>query len=343
MQNKFVSFGEIMLRLKSPGYDRLFQQPTLEATFGGGEANVAVSLANYGLDAKFVTALPDNDVGKACERELRKYGVDTSDIAHTKGRMGIYYLETGSCQRPSKVIYDREFSSFANIKEGDFDWKSILADAKWFHVTGITPAVDAGVAAEAINALKTAKELGVTTSCDLNYRAKLWKYGKRADEVMPELVKYVDVVIANEEDCQKALGISSSNKPELGEIDLNCYKEISDKVMSDFPNVKTVAITLRESKSANRNVWSACINDGKIFARSRIYDITDIVDRVGGGDSFAGGLIYGLATKGDAKAALEFAVGASCLKHTINGDFNLVSVEEVEKLIGGDGTGRIAR
>ena len=343
MQNKFVSFGEIMLRLKSPGYDRLFQQPTLEATFGGGEANVAVSLANYGLDAKFVTALPDNDVGKACERELRKYDVDTSAIAHTTGRMGIYYLETGACQRPSKVIYDREFSSFANIKEGDFDWNEILKDAKWFHVTGITPAVSADVAAEAIKALKTAKELGVTTSCDLNYRAKLWKYGKRADEVMPELVKYVDVVIANEEDCQKALGISSSNKPELGEIDLNCYKEISDKVMADYPNVKTVAITLRESKSANRNVWSACINDGKIFARSRVYDITDIVDRVGGGDSFAGGLIYGLATKGDAKAALEFAVGASCLKHTINGDLNLVTVEEVEKLIGGDGTGRIAR
>ena len=343
MQNKFVSFGEIMLRLKSPGYDRLFQQPTLEATFGGGEANVAVSLANYGLDAKFVTALPDNDVGKACERELKKYDVDTSAIAHTKGRMGIYYLETGACQRPSKVIYDREFSSFANIKEGDFDWNEILKNAKWFHVTGITPAVSADVAAEAIKALKTAKELGVTTSCDLNYRAKLWKYGKRADEVMPELVKYVDVVIANEEDCQKALGISSSNKPELGEIDLNCYKEISDKVMADYPNVKTVAITLRESKSANRNVWSACINDGKIFARSRVYDITDIVDRVGGGDSFAGGLIYGLATKGDAKAALEFAVGASCLKHTINGDLNLVTVEEVEKLIGGDGTGRIAR
>lgn len=343
MQNKFVSFGEIMLRLKSPGYDRLFQQPTLEATFGGGEANVAVSLANYGLDAKFVTALPDNDVGKACERELKKYDVDTSDIAHTKGRMGIYYLETGACQRPSKVIYDREFSSFANIKEGDFDWKEILKDAKWFHVTGISPAVSADVAAECVKALKTAKELGVTTSCDLNYRAKLWKYGKRADEVMPELVKFVDVVIANEEDCQKALGISSSNKPELGEIDLNCYKEISDKVMADFPNVKTVAITLRESKSANRNVWSACINDGKVFARSRVYDITDIVDRVGGGDSFAGGLIYGLATKGDAKAALEFAVGASCLKHTINGDFNLVTVDEVEKLIGGDGTGRIAR
>ncbi len=343
MSKKFVSFGEIMLRLKSPGYDRLFQQPSLEATFGGGEANVAVSLANYGLDAKFVTALPDNDVGKACERELKKYGVDTSDIQKTKGRMGIYFLETGACQRPSKVIYDREFSSFCNIKEGDFDWKTILADAEWFHVTGITPAVTADVAAEAIRALKIAKELGVTTSIDLNYRAKLWKYGKRADEVMPELTKYIDVVIANEEDCQKALGITSTNKPELGEIDLECYKDITNQVMTQYPNVKTVAITLRESKSANRNVWSACINDGKEFYRSRIYDITDIVDRVGGGDSFAGGLIYGLATKGDAKAALEFAVGASCLKHTINGDLNLVTVDEVEKLIGGDGTGRIAR
>lgn len=340
---KFVTFGEIMLRLKSPGYDRLFQQPSLEATFGGGEANVAVSLANYGLDAKFVTALPANDIGAACERELRKYSVDVSDIAHTKGRMGIYYLETGACQRPSKVIYDREYSAFAEIKAGDFDWKKILSDAGWFHVTGITPAVAEGVAAEAITALKTAKELGVTTSCDLNYRAKLWKWGKKADEVMPELTKYVDVVIANEEDCQKALGISSDNKPELGEINLDCYKEITEKVLTQFPNVKTVAITLRESKSANRNLWSACINDGKEFYHSRTYDITDIVDRVGGGDSFAGGLIYGLSTKGDAKAALEFAVGASCLKHTINGDLNLVTVEEVEKLIGGDGTGRIAR
>ena len=340
---KFVTFGEIMLRLKSPGYDRLFQQPSLEATFGGGEANVAVSLANYGLDAKFVTALPANDIGAACERELRKYSVDVSDIAHTKGRMGIYYLETGACQRPSKVIYDREYSSFAEIKAGDFDWKKILSDAGWFHVTGITPAVAEGVAAEAITALKTAKELGVTTSCDLNYRAKLWKWGKKADEVMPELTKYVDVVIANEEDCQKALGISSDNKPELGEINLDCYKEITEKVLTQFPNVKTVAITLRESKSANRNLWSACINDGKEFYHSRTYDITDIVDRVGGGDSFAGGLIYGLSTKSDAKVALEFAVGASCLKHTINGDLNLVTVEEVEKLIGGDGTGRIAR
>ena len=340
---KFVTFGEIMLRLKSPGYDRLFQQPSLEATFGGGEANVAVSLANYGLDAKFVTALPANDIGAACERELRKYSVDVSVIAHTKGRMGIYYLETGACQRPSKVIYDREYSSCAEIKAGDFDWKKILSDAGWFHVTGITPAVAEGVAAEAITALKTAKELGVTTSCDLNYRAKLWKWGKKADEVMPELTKYVDVVIANEEDCQKALGISSDNKPELGEINLDCYKEITEKVLTQFPNVKTVAITLRESKSANRNLWSACINDGKEFYHSRTYDITDIVDRVGGGDSFAGGLIYGLSTKGDAKAALEFAVGASCLKHTINGDLNLVTVEEVEKLIGGDGTGRIAR
>lgn len=343
MKNKYVSFGEIMLRLKSPGFERLFQTPTLEATFGGGEANVAVSLANYGFDAAFVTALPDNDVGKSCLRELRKYGVDTTGIQNTKGRMGIYYLEAGACQRPSKVVYDREFSSFANIKEGDFDWKTILADAKWFHVTGITPAVGAGVAAEAIRALKIAKELGVTTSIDLNYRAKLWKYGKRADEVMPELTRYIDVVIANEEDCQKALGITSDNKPELGEINLDCYKDITEKVFKLYPNVKTVAITLRESKSANRNLWSACINDGKEFYHSRTYDITDIVDRVGGGDSFAGGLIYGLSTKPDAKSALEFAVGASCLKHTINGDFNLVTADEVEKLIGGDGTGRIAR
>lgn len=343
MKKQFVTFGEIMLRLKSPEHSRFFQQPSLEATFGGGESNVAVSLANFGLDAKFVTALPDNDIGTACLREVRKFGVDTSAITRTKGRMGIYYLESGACQRPSKVVYDREYSSFALISKGDYNWKEILKDAAWFHVTGITPAIGEGVAAEAINALKVAKELGVTTSCDLNYRAKLWKWGKRSDEVMPELVKYVDVVIANEEDCQKALGISSSNKPELGEINLDCYKEIAGKVMEQYPNVKKVAITLRESKSADRNLWSACIYDGNVFYHSRTYDISDIVDRVGGGDSFAAGLIYGLTNKPDQKSALEFAVGASCLKHTIPGDMNLVSVDEVEKLIGGDGTGRIAR
>lgn len=343
MKKQLVTFGEIMLRLKSPEHSRFFQQPSLEATFGGGESNVAVSLANFGLDAKFVTALPDNDIGTACLREVRKFGVDTSAITRTKGRMGIYYLESGACQRPSKVVYDREYSSFALISKGDYNWKEILKDAAWFHVTGITPAIGEGVAAEAINALKVAKELGVTTSCDLNYRAKLWKWGKRSDEVMPELVKYVDVVIANEEDCQKALGISSSNKPELGEINLDCYKEIAGKVMEQYPNVKKVAITLRESKSADRNLWSACIYDGNEFYHSRTYDISDIVDRVGGGDSFAAGLIYGLTNKPDQKSALEFAVGASCLKHTIPGDMNLVSVDEVEKLIGGDGTGRIAR
>ncbi len=343
MSKKFVTFGEIMLRLKSPAFERLLQSATLDATFGGGEANVAVSLCNYGLDAAFVTALPENDISVACIRDLKKYGVDTSNIAFKKGRVGIYYLEAGSCQRPSKVIYDRDYSSFSNIKSGDFDWEKIFDGAEWFHITGITPAVSADTAAEALNAMKAAKKLGITVSMDLNYRAKLWKYGKRADEIMPELTKYTDVLIANEEDCQKSLGITADAKPELGQIDLDSYKNITEKVLAQYPNLKCVAITLRQSVSANRNIWSACINDGKEFYHSKTYDMADIVDRVGGGDSFAGGLIYGLTAKGDPKAALEFAVGASCLKHSILGDFNLVTVDEVEKLIGGDGTGRIAR
>ncbi len=340
---KVVTFGEIMLRLKSPGLERFFQSPAFEATFGGGEANVAVSLANYGMDASFVTALPANAIGDACVADVRSFGVETKDIIRTNGRMGIYYLETGANQRASKVVYDREFSAIALAKPGDFDWEKIFDGAEWFHITGITPAVSADTAAEALNAMKAAKKLGITVSMDLNYRAKLWKYGKRADEIMPELTKYTDVLIANEEDCQKSLGITADAKPELGQIDLDSYKNITEKVLAQYPNLKCVAITLRQSVSANRNIWSACINDGKEFYHSKTYDMADIVDRVGGGDSFAGGLIYGLTAKGDPKAALEFAVGASCLKHSILGDFNLVTVDEVEKLIGGDGTGRIAR
>ena len=342
---KVVTFGEIMLRLKSPAYERFFQSPSLEATFGGGEANVSVSLANYGMDTAFVSVLPKNDIGEACIRELRGFGVDVSNIVRTDGRMGIYYLETGAVQRPSKVIYDRAGSAICNAKVGDIDWKKAFDGATWFHLTGITPAISEGAAELSLEAVKAAKEMGLHVSCDLNYRKNLWKYGKRADEVMTELVKYVDTVIANEEDFQKSLCLSveSSAAVEEGQINVDNYKKIAALAMEKYPNIKRVAITLRESKSANHNDWSACLYNGKDFFLSRKYAITDIVDRVGGGDSFGGGLIYGLNTYDDEKTALEFAVAASCLKHTISGDFNRVSVAEVESLMKGSGTGRVQR
>ena len=342
---KIVTFGEIMLRLKSPGYERFFQSPALEATFGGGEANVSVSLANYGLDTAFVTVLPDNDIGTACLRELRGFGVDTSKIVRAPGRMGIYYLETGSVQRPSKVIYDRAGSTIAEAGPDAIDWDAAFEGATWFHLTGITPAISAAAAELSLKAVKAAQAKGIHVSCDLNYRKNLWKYGKRADEVMTELVKYVDTVIANEEDFQKALCLSveSSGAVEAGEIDVENYKKIAALAMETYPNIKRVAITLRESKSANHNDWSACLYNGKDFFLSRKYAITDIVDRVGGGDSFGGGLIYGLNTYPDEKTALEFAVAASCLKHTIPGDYNRVSAAEVESLMKGSGTGRVQR
>jgi len=342
---KVVTFGEIMLRLKSPAYERFFQSPVLEATFGGGEANVAVSLANYGMDASFVTVLPKNDIAEACIRELRGFGVDTSKIVRKDGRLGIYYLETGAVQRPSKVVYDRAGSAIAEAKAGDIDWKKVFEGATWFHLTGITPAISQGAADLSLEAVKAAKELGVHVSCDLNYRKNLWKYGKKADEVMTELVKYVDTVIANEEDFQKSLGLSaeSASAVQEGQIDVELYKKIAATAMAKYPNIKRVAITLRESKSANHNDWSACLYNGKDFFLSRKYSITDIVDRVGGGDSFGGGLIYGLNNYDSEKDALEFAVAASCLKHTIPGDYNRVTVAEVESLMKGSGTGRVQR
>ena len=340
---RVVTFGEIMLRLKSPALERFFQSPSREATFGGGEANVAVSLANYGMDASFVSVIPDNDIGKACMQQLRGFGVDVSSLKKASGRMGIYFLETGSNQRPSKVIYDRAESCIAKAGVGDIDWDKALEGATWFHITGITPAISASAAELSLAAVKAAKAKGVHVSCDLNYRKNLWKYGKRADEVMSELVKYVDTVIANEEDVQKALGITAESDVESGELDTNVYKKLAATVMEKYPNVKRVAITLRESKSADTNYWAACIYDGKEFYVSRKYAITDIVDRVGGGDSFGGGLIYGLNTYDNQAQALEFAVAASCLKHTISGDFNRVSVAEVESLMKGSGSGRVER
>ncbi len=339
----FLSFGEIMLRLKSPGHERYFQSPQLEATFGGGEANVAVSLANYGLDAGFVSALPDNDIGESAIRELRRYGVDTSRVVRQGDRVGIYFLETGSNQRPSKVVYDRAHSSICEAEPGDFHWPQIFKGAKWFHITGITPALSQSAADLSLEACKAAKAAGVTVSCDFNFRGKLWKYGKSAPEVMRELVKYVDVGIANEEDCQKCLDIHVDVDVESGELDTTKYEALTTKVLETFPDMSVIAVTLRESRSADRNGWSACLRDAKGFHLSNQYEITDIVDRVGGGDSFASGLIAGLEFYDDRQDSLEFAVAASCLKHSIQGDFNRVSKPEVLNLMGGDASGRVQR
>ena len=339
----YVSLGEIMLRLKTPGHERFFQSPSFEATFGGGEANVAVALANYGLQSRFVTALPGNDIGDNAIRELRGFGVDTARIRRSGDRVGIYFLEAGANQRPSKVVYDRAGSSICECGPADFDWDSVFADASWFHITGITPALSQSAADLSMAAVREARARGVTVSCDFNFRGKLWKYGKSAPEVMNELVEYVDVGIANEEDCQKSLGITTDVEVESGELDTKKYEALSDKVLQTFPNMSTIAITLRESRSADINGWSACLRDADGFRLSRAYEMTDIVDRVGGGDSFASALIYGLNAYEDRQDSLEFAVAASCLKHSILGDFNRVSVGEVEKLMGGDGSGRVQR
>ncbi|MEJ8566493.1 sugar kinase [Elongatibacter sediminis] len=339
----FVTFGEIMLRLKTPGHERFFQSPSFEATFGGGEANVAVALANYGLNARFVSALPDNAIGDSALRELRGFGVDTHHVRRSGDRVGIYYLESGANQRPSKVIYDRAGSAIAECRPGDFDWARVFEGAKWFHITGITPALSQPVADLSLESVKAARELGVTVSCDFNFRGKLWKYGKSAPEVMRELVRYVDVGIANEEDCQKSLGITADVQVESGDLDTATYEALSQRVLEEFPDMKAIAITLRESHSADVNGWSACLRDRQGFHLSRQYQMTDIVDRVGGGDSFASALIYALNAYEDRQQALEFAVAASCLKHSILGDFNRVSVAEVEQLMGGDASGRVQR
>ena len=340
---KVLTFGEIMLRLKAPGVERLFQTPMLEATFGGGEANVAVSLANFGMDAAYCTVLPKNAIGQACVAELRRFGVDTSRIQYGEGRMGVYYLEPGANQLPSKVVYDRADSAIALAGPGDIDWERAFAGVEWFHITGITPAISESAMRLSLESVKAAKALGITVSCDLNYRKNLWKYGKKASEVMGELARYVDVAIANEEDVQKALGITVDVDVESGQLDRAKYRALGDKVLAAYPHMKMIAITLRESHSADWNGWAACLNDGESFYESKKYEIRDIVDRVGGGDSFAGGLIYGLNTYSDRQQALEFAVAASCLKHSIIGDFNRVGVDDVVKLAGGDGAGRVQR
>ncbi len=343
---KVVTFGEIMLRLATPGYTRFIQSNNLNATFGGGEANVAVSLANYGIPVDFITRLPQNDIADWCISDLRKYNVGTNQIIRGGERVGIYFLETGAVARPSKVVYDRAHSSIAEVKPGMFNWKEILKDATWFHWTGITPAISQGAADACLEAIKTANEMGITVSTDLNYRKNLWNYGKTASEVMAALVEGCDVILGNEEDAEKVFGIKPEDfdvEQTGGEVDASEFESVCKQMMQKFPRAKKVIITLRGSINANHNTWGGCLYSDKLY-QSKRYDISHIVDRVGGGDSFMAGLIYGqLRYPDDDQKALDFAVAASCLKHTIYGDFNLVTVKEVENLMEGDGSGRVVR
>jgi 2-dehydro-3-deoxygluconokinase len=343
--NKVVTFGEIMLRLATPDFLRFGQSEVFTATFGGGEANVAVSLANYGIPVDFVTRLPKNDMGTACMMDLRKFGVGISNIVWGGNRLGIYFLETGAVSRGSKVIYDRANSAISEIEPGMVNWEKVFDGANWFHWTGITPAISQGAADVCLAAIRKANEMGITVSCDLNFRKNLWKYGKKASEVMPLLVEGTDIVLGNEEDAEMVLGI----KPEgvnvtAGHVEAAAYESVSRQIMERFPRCKKVITTLRGSINANHNSWSGVLWDGAKLFEAPTYQITHIVDRVGGGDSFMGGLIYGLLTwPEDDQKALNFAVAASCLKHTIYGDFNRVTVEEVTKLMAGDASGRVAR
>lgn len=340
---RIVTFGEVMLRLKSPGFERLLQSPMLEATFGGAEANVAVSLAHFGLPVSFVTSLPANPLGESAISEIRKFGVDTSFITRAGDRIGVYFLESGSNQRASKVTYDRAGSSIAAAKPGDFDWDAILKGAGWLHISGVTPAISASAAAVSLDAVKAARSKGITVSCDYNYRKNLWRYGKKAPEVMREIVSNASIGIANEEDCQKALGIEIDADVSKGKLDIERYSRLAERVLSEFPNLEKQVITLRESHSADHNGWSAILHNRKKSLTSRKYEITNIVDRVGAGDSFAAGFIFGEITYSDDQRALEFAAAASCLKHSILGDFNRVGVAEVETLMKGEGSGRVQR
>lgn len=344
MNPKIVTFGEIMLRLSPPGFSRFVQAQQLDVTFGGGEANVAVSLANYGMSSYFVSRLPGHEIGQAAVNHLRRFGVQTDHIVRAGDRLGIYFLESGASQRASRVIYDRAHAAISQIEPGEVDWAAVFDRAAWFHWTGITPALGAKPRAELVAACKAAREAGVTVSCDLNFRKKLWNEAE-AQAVMPPLMEYVDVCIANEEDAEKSLGLKAgASDIESAELDEASYSQVARELKQRY-DFQAVAITLRESFSASRNGWSAIMLDDRNCCetyRSRRYDI-QIVDRVGGGDAFAGGLIFGLLTQSDTREALEFAVAASCLKQTIPGDFNLVTAQEVEKLAKGSGSGRVER
>jgi 2-dehydro-3-deoxygluconokinase len=345
MNNKIVTFGEIMLRLATPGFERFSQVRQFNASFGGGEANVAVSLANFGLKVDFVTRLPKNDIAEACVMDLRRYNVGTDKIIFGGDRVGIYFLENGAVARPSKVIYDRANSSISEIKPGMINWDSVFEGVNWFHWTGITPAISEGAALTCKEAIEAANSKGITISTDLNFRKNLWKWGKKASEVMPDLVSGCDIILGNEEDADKVFGIHPAGTDVTnGHVEAAAYESVCRQMMSKFVRAKKVIITLRGSVNANHNTWSGVLFDGKTLFEAPTYNITHIVDRVGGGDSFMGGLIYGLMTyPGDDQRALNFAVATSCLKHTINGDFNLTTVKEAETLMGGDGSGRVSR
>jgi 2-dehydro-3-deoxygluconokinase len=343
MSGRVVTFGEIMLRLAPPGFERFLQTPRFVASFGGAEANVAVALASFGTDAAFVTVLPTNPIADAAVAELRRFGVDTSPILRAPGRLGVYYLEAGANQRPSRIVYDRDYSSMALAKPGDIPWPRVLEGAAWFHISGITPALSSSAADLALAAVRQAQSAGLVVSCDLNYRKNLWKWGQPAREVMPELVKFTNVLIANEEDVQVALGIQAEVDVQSGQLDRQQYEMLAARVLSTYPNLQAIAITLRESFSASHNGWSACLHDGQKFLTSRRYEITHIVDRVGAGDCFAAGLIHGMLNGLPAQESLEFAVAASCLKHSIPGDFSRVTAAEVSALLKEGGSGRVQR
>lgn len=335
-----------MLRLSTPGFQRFSQARQYDVSFGGGEANVAVSLANYGIDAHFITRLPENDLAAACAAELRGLGVHLDGSVWGGERMGVYYLETGAAQRGSKVIYDRAHSALSEIQPGMIDWHRVLEGADWFHWTGITPALSQGAADTCLEAICVANEMGVPVSCDLNYRKKLWKYGKSASEVMPSLVAGCDLIVGNEEDAEKEFGIKPEGfDPEKtgGEITASAFTSVCRQLMDRFPRCKKVAISLRGSVNASHNTWGGVLYDGTTLFQSHRYDITHIVDRVGGGDSFMGGLLYGLLTYSSLHQTINFAVAASCLKHSIPGDYNRVTVSEVETLMNGGGSGRVNR
>jgi 2-dehydro-3-deoxygluconokinase len=338
-----VTFGEIMLRLSPPENEKLFQSPSLSARFGGGEANVAVSLAVFGHRVRYISVCPPNEVGDAAVSELRKWGVEIDHVLRQGKRLGVYFAEPGANQRPGKVIYDREYSAISEAKVGALDWDAALAGIDWFHTSGITPALSACAADLTLQAVRRARERGIRVSVDLNYRGKLWNYGKAAPEVMGGIVRSADVAIGNEEDCQKSLGIPVDADVESGSLPLAAYEKLSANVLERFPNLELVAITLRESRSADQNIWSAVLRNKERFFRGPRYDITDIVDRIGAGDAFAAGLIHGLDLFGEAEKALAFAVAASCLKHSLPGDFNLASENDVLALMKGEKSGRVQR
>jgi len=343
---KVVTFGEIMLRLTPPGYKRFSQASEFDVVYGGGESNVAVSLANYGVPVEFVTRLPKNDIGECALMEMRKRNVGTSHIQRGGERLGIYFLEIGAVSRGSKVVYDRAHSSMSTIEAGMIDWETVFKDAHWFHWTGITPALSQGAADACLEAIQMANKMGVTVSTDLNYRKKLWNYGKEPGEVMPELTAGCDIILGNEDDAEKHFGLHPDGLDVTAghEVDAKSYLSVLQQLQKMFPRAKKVITTLRGSISASHNTWSGVLYDGETLFEAPTYQITDIVDRVGGGDSFMGGLIYGLMQyPEDDQKALNFAVAASCLKHTIYGDANLATVDEVEKLMGGDASGRVAR